>query len=293
MKIESYLRPAFILISLLPINPNFAQTMISLPDCASADSDADGDGFGWENSQSCLVVGGQAEQAQTGQCIDTDGDGFGWNGVVTCDPTDNATQTTVTLPNCASVDSDSDGDGFGFENNQSCLVGSGDSVSTQEEGIESLIIGEWICRDMHLQTDRDPATWITFMLPLQSAAMNNNDLSCPTVSGSQSGDVSQYIFGPSQEVLISRGYRSFAACGSSPEFSEYGISSVVTENWTVDGFSLTIGETNYPQVGFESSAPAGVEINQIHFYTNSTNRLTCLAPSEVENPFFLPLNFTF
>jgi len=45
-----------IVFSPLSLNPSFAQ---SLPSCASAVSDSDGDGFGFENGQSCLVVGSQ------------------------------------------------------------------------------------------------------------------------------------------------------------------------------------------------------------------------------------------
>ncbi len=155
-----------IISSALPLSPIAAQTTTSmLPSCSSADSDSDGDGFGYENSQSCLVVGGQAQQAQVGQCIDsdgdgfgwngvatcdplmsgapaaaqlteqcvdTDGDGFGWNGVATCDPLTSASQTAVTLSNCLSAETDSDGDGFGFENGQSCIVTTGESIENQQ-----------------------------------------------------------------------------------------------------------------------------------------------------------------
>lgn len=148
------------IVSSVLLSPVAAQTTTSmLPSCSSADSDSDGDGFGYENGQSCLVVGGQAQQAQVGQCIDsdgdgfgwngvatcepdspqtagqcvdTDGDGFGWNGVATCDPLMNSSQTAVTLANCLSADSDSDGDGFGFENGQSCIVVAGQPSENQE-----------------------------------------------------------------------------------------------------------------------------------------------------------------
>lgn len=122
MSIKPFFIPAALLCNVLLVTPNFAQTTTSLPDCQSVESDSDGDGFGFENDQSCIVVGGQAMQAQIGQCVDTDGDGFGWNGVATCDPTESGDETTIELPNCVSAESDSDNDGFGFENNQSCIV---------------------------------------------------------------------------------------------------------------------------------------------------------------------------
>jgi len=117
MKIGSYFLPVAVLLTLLPINQSFAQTTVTLPDCASADSDVDGDGFGWENSQSCLVVGGQAQQAHTGQCIDTDGDGFGWNGIETCDPSN----TAVVVDQSQTLQcTDLDGDGFGWNGFETC-----------------------------------------------------------------------------------------------------------------------------------------------------------------------------
>jgi len=122
MKSGSCLLPAAVLLCILPINQSMAQTTATLPDCSSVDSDSDGDGFGWENNQSCMVVDGQAMQAQIGQCVDTDGDGFGWNGFETCDPIDHADQTTVTLASCVYANSDVDGDGFGWEDNRSCIV---------------------------------------------------------------------------------------------------------------------------------------------------------------------------
>jgi len=131
VSIKPFFIPAAILCNVLLVTPNFAQTATSLPDCQSVESDSDGDGFGFENDQSCIVVGGQAMQAQIGQCVDTDGDGFGWNGVATCDPTEFGDETIIELPNCVSAESDSDNDGFGFENNQSCIVVSGQIQQVQ------------------------------------------------------------------------------------------------------------------------------------------------------------------
>jgi len=96
MKVKISSIVGVVVICLPLINQSLAQTTVTLPDCVSADSDVDGDGFGWENEQSCLVVGGQAQQAQIGQCIDSDGDGFGWNGVATCDPSSSALDDFIT-----------------------------------------------------------------------------------------------------------------------------------------------------------------------------------------------------
>jgi len=162
MNIKLYLLPVAFLCNLLPINPSIAQSTITLLDCASVDSDSDGDGFGFENGESCIVVGGQAQQAQIGQCVDADGDGFGWNGIETCDPSSNTIADDqaqpgqcidtdgdgfgwdgfntcdpgdTTLANCAITGSDTDGDGFGFEDGRSCLVVGGQPDSSQAPDI--------------------------------------------------------------------------------------------------------------------------------------------------------------
>ncbi|HLL65526.1 MAG TPA: carbohydrate-binding domain-containing protein [Micromonosporaceae bacterium] len=74
--------------------------------CVNAASDPDRDGWGWENSQSCVVRGGPADGAASGG-----GGGTAPNG----------------FPYCASAASDPDGDGWGWENSRSCVVRAGSS----------------------------------------------------------------------------------------------------------------------------------------------------------------------
>lgn len=66
-------------------NAAFSQ---SIPDCISASSDPDRDGWGWENSQSCKVRGGNdnggSPVCEDGDDTDPDDDGWGWENGQSC-----------------------------------------------------------------------------------------------------------------------------------------------------------------------------------------------------------------
>lgn len=131
------------------------------PSCTNAIFDEDGDGYGWENSQSCVVddttsstnnttvnnstTTTTASQSRYPSCTttnaDSDGDGWGYENGASCQVTvstqsgiSGATGTTTTTttttttssnsrhPDCSSDAVDTDNDGWGYENNASCIV---------------------------------------------------------------------------------------------------------------------------------------------------------------------------
>lgn len=73
------------------------------PVCASSSSDPDGDGYGWENSDTCVVTSDTSEEVT---------DTVLFNSPIAGDE----------RPSCVSALSDPDGDGYGWENNDTCLV---------------------------------------------------------------------------------------------------------------------------------------------------------------------------
>jgi hypothetical protein len=62
IQIQSILRAAVLLVSC-----GISAATWAAPNCKSSASDPDGDGWGWENNQSCIVVGGGSSSA-SGSC---------------------------------------------------------------------------------------------------------------------------------------------------------------------------------------------------------------------------------
>lgn len=101
----------FLAVFMLNATPLFAA---EFPSCVQISSDLDGDGFGYENSQTCVVDDSTSFVAVPGPCIDDNADGFGWNGVATCEV------EVVENPEC--VDTTPIGDGWGWNGRTSCRV---------------------------------------------------------------------------------------------------------------------------------------------------------------------------
>lgn len=70
-----------------------------------------GDGWGWNGSDSCVVLKSD-ENVAASECVDTDGDGWGWNGTASC------RAVAEIAANCIDID----GDGWGWTGSTSCRV---------------------------------------------------------------------------------------------------------------------------------------------------------------------------
>ncbi len=100
------------------------------PICSSPAADSDNDGWGWENSQSCVVS-------------------------VTDTTATSATTTNSGEPVCASGASDSDNDGWGWENNRSCRVVTSSSVTVSPVTAAAAGSGTPVCQSSASDTDND------------------------------------------------------------------------------------------------------------------------------------------
>jgi len=262
MKIRLSLLQAVFVVCLLPSNPGFAQTAVLLPDCSSADSDSDGDGFGWENGESCMVIDGQAMQAQTGQCVDTDGDGFGWNGTDTCDPTDNALQTVVTLPECVSSASDSDGDGFGWENGESCLAGNG-QMQTAQTGLCIDTDGDgfgWDGVDTCLPDGVDPSSIFFNGFTGQGTGSGSFELDDETLTGrvnTREGTVVNSVSLYAGNAAIGNGTKIFDLIADSGSSNSYSVPGDLTDRDTATVRDNLASANVYLEISFFDEVQQG------------------------------------
>jgi len=134
----------------------------TFPVCEFANSDTDGNGWGWENSDSCVVTTiSKTEVAPAATPIvpkkiapiisgklnachsslsDDDGDGFGFEGGRSCTVTSNS----PAFPICLSVHSDFTGSGYGFENGSTCLAVEGISSSRDNLLLATPMCDSWV-----------------------------------------------------------------------------------------------------------------------------------------------------
>lgn len=202
----------------LTIAPNVVLGNNNFPSCVSDASDPDGDGYGYENSQSCVVneetTNSSAAGAQ-GNCDYSDAaryDGWGYDAVTgqSCEPLQQDVQSDR-FPLCSSSASDTDGDGYGWENGASCVTASSPNDNNDPSGDDPSFTN----LETGLKVDLVRPRWM------------QHDFGVDVVCSTREFDGVEYVLTEADDIYVFDPFRSTV---------HIGLSSEIDESWgIVDG----------------------------------------------------------